>query len=229
MKKFMFHPKNKEVQDFIVAPKTSKFYYPEWMKSMQKSWIASNGRTRLTATGCAPFTDSFTHGYIQELPYDVTFTFDEKTNTVLIKHEDQKHSIISQRGNVEGMPNMLPSFEGFYDIEFSWETAWEPITPKGYSTIYTHPLNRPDLPFYTFSGVIDTDSWSIPGPIPFIIKKGFTGTLPKGTPIVQMIFIKRDDWTAEISDFNEDILNKQSDAIMDSSYKKTIWTRKKFY
>lgn len=229
MKNFKFHPKNKNVEELVVAPQPSKLYYPNWMKLMQKQWTASNGKIRLTATGCAPFTDSFTYGYTQELPYDINLTFDENKNTVIIDHENQEHLFISQRGDVEGMPNMLPEFDGFYNIEFSWESAWEPITPKGYSTLYTHPLNRPDLPFYTFSGIIDTDSWSIPGPIPFIVKKGFQGKIPKGTPIAQMIFIKRDDWNSTILKFDESIIKKQSNDIIDSSYKKKIWTRKNFY
>ena len=34
---------------------------------------------------------------------------------------------------------------------------------------------------------------------PFFIKEGFTGLIPYGTPIVQIIPFKRDDWKSKFS------------------------------
>jgi hypothetical protein len=49
------------------------------------------------------------------------------------------------------------------------------------------------------SGIIDTDSdlfvtW---GQLPFFIRKGFTGIIPCGTPLYQIIPFQRDSWQTE--------------------------------
>ena len=59
--------------------------------------------------------------------------------------------------------------------------------------LFTHPLNRFDLPFTTLSGMVDCDlyrdSW-IHFPAHWH-DMNFSGVLPKGTPIVQCLPVKR--------------------------------------
>jgi hypothetical protein len=68
------------------------------------------------------------------------------------------------------------------------------------------------------------------GNIPFFIKKGFTGTIPAGTPMFQILPIKREDWKSETQEYNdffweEKIKEKQN---FSGFYKKQIWQRKSF-
>jgi hypothetical protein len=77
--------------------------------------------------------------------------------------------------------------------------AWCIKTPKGYSSVFTHPINRPDLPFYTLGGVIDTDKWGEAGSHPFLLKKGWEGIIPAGTPIIQIIPFKREGWVNKVN------------------------------
>lgn len=227
MEKFIFHPKNLEVEECVPAPQPAKNYYPDWMKKMEKSWTAPDGQIRFTATHCAPFTDTFTSGYIQELSSDLNLNFTEIEGKDAVTYSyDGKYKIISQRKDIEGMPNYLPDFYGYYHLEFSWESGWEPRTPDGYSTFYSHPANRLDLPFTTLSGIIDTDQWSVTGPVPFLVKKGFQGIIPKGTPIYQMNFIKREDWQSNISKFDQGFIDMQLNKF--GGYKKNFWARKEF-
>ena len=226
MNNFIFHPKDLEAQENVPAPRPSKYYYPDWMKDMTNSWNAPNKEIRHTATGCAPFTDTFTNGYIQELPCDVKFDFTKIDGIDRVEYFCDGYKIVSQRSDIEGMPNMLPEFYGYYHVEFHWNSAWEPRTPEGYSTLYTHPLNRVDLPFQTLSGIIDTDDWSVTGPVPFLIKKGFQGVIPKGTPIYQMTFVKREDWQSLIAPFDEGFVKMQLSKL--GGYKKNFWKRKEF-
>jgi len=94
----------------------------------------------------------------------------------------------------------------FIDQECSWRQPWTPVLPKGYSMLITHPLNRMDLPFQTLSGIVDYDDFCVeifPNNIPFYIYKGFSGLIPAGTPIFQMIPIKRDSWRSSVSEYDE--------------------------
>ncbi len=59
--------------------------------------------------------------------------------------------------------------------------------------LFTHPLNRPDLPFQTLSGLVDADRFGR-GYVHFPaswLDPDWDGTLPKGTPVVQAIPIPR--------------------------------------
>jgi hypothetical protein len=63
-----------------------------------------------------------------------------------------------------------------------------------------------DLPFQTLSGIVDYDDFiaeRFPNNLPFYIYKGFSGVIPAGTPMYQMIPIKRDAWRSLVSEFDE--------------------------
>jgi hypothetical protein len=92
-------------------------------------------------------------------------------------------------------------------------------------------LNRFDLPFTTTSGIMDSDSYSTSGNLPFFIKKGFTGVIPAGTPIAQLIPIKRTSWTSVPNNNGLQYLeNLQGETVRSEgkSYKKLFWTRKSY-
>ena len=68
-------------------------------------------------------------------------------------------------------------------------------------------MNRFDLPFYTMSGIVESDIWGLPVFTAFFLQKDFIGVIPKGTPIFQIIPFKRDDWEREVSDDDDDLDN----------------------
>jgi hypothetical protein len=77
---------------------------------------------------------------------------------------------------------------------------WTIATPLGYSLLFTHPLNRPELPFTTITGLVDTDTYT-DGLVHFPAHwhdADFNGVLPKGTPVAQCIPVKREKWTSRI-------------------------------
>jgi hypothetical protein len=185
-----------------------------------------------TAKKCIPFLDSLTSGYTQELPCDVRFTCNTEDDDPVIEYRwSGGIRPLSTRREDSRSSNSMPHFDGYYKTEFHWNTFWEPKTPIGYSTLYFHPANRFDLPFMTHNGIIDTDKWSITGPIPFVLKKGFSGLIPAGTPIYQIIFIKREVWNSEASEYDEEYIKNISESarkFVVDRYKKQIWSRKEY-
>lgn len=230
-----FVPRNKEIETVIPAPKPSNKYLPEWFKNMPP--ILSNlDNTSMdeTAKRCMPFLDSLTSGYTQELPCDVNIKnngVDQYGNDLISYDWAGPFKPLSTRVEETRSRNVFPEFYGYYNQEIHWNSFWEPKTPKGYSTFYYHPANRLDLPFTTLNAIIDTDSWYLTGPVPFMIKRGFEGTIPAGTPIYQMIFIKRDSWKSSIAEYNEtkqSQLNYSARKFFQDGYKKQHWSRKDF-
>jgi hypothetical protein len=234
-KQVTFIPGTKDSQLLVESPKPSKRYLPTWFKDMpqEKINIYNNG-TDKTAKLCMPFVDSLSYGYIQELPCDLKIInngVDDDGNDIISYRWFGAVQPCSTRREEFGSQNMLPSFDGYYTSEFHWITNWEPKTPNGYSTMYHHPSNRFDLPFHTLTGIIDTDNWSISGPLPFLIKKGFEGIIPAGTPIYQITFVKRENWVSDKAEYDEDFQKKHFHNVkklMSGGYKKFYWNRKSF-
>jgi hypothetical protein len=85
---------------------------------------------------------------------------------------------------------------------------WTIQTPPGYSLMFTHPLNRIDLPFTTISGLVDTDLF-FDNLINFPARwhdVDFNGVLPKGTPVAQCIPVKREGWKSRIEPLSSEAL-----------------------
>jgi hypothetical protein len=232
-----FLPRSHDVEHALPSPKPSIEFFPTWMKAIPFLPFPYGENPKL----CPPFMDAFSHGYTQELICDVEISVhgkDEEGNDIIqfdlpqpiIDHQIEP---IGSRGALKGAKNLMPKFHGFYRSEQHWESIWEPQTPSGYSTLYTHPLNRYDLPFMTMSGIVDTDVYPVHGPIPFLIKEGFTGLIPAGTPIYQIIFIKRENWKSGRKKFIDSapLLRKliiETKKTFQGGYKKLFWQKKSF-
>src|SRR3546814_11464724 len=89
---------------------------------------------------------------------------------------------------VEGSPLFRP---GWIPVKFRNLWAIEP--EDGWSILYTHPMNRFDLPYRTITGLVDNDRYhDVFTHIPAVwIDPDFTGTLPAGTPIAQCVPTRR--------------------------------------
>lgn len=69
---------------------------------------------------------------------------------------------------------------------------WTLETEPGWSLLFLHPLNRPDLPFRTLSGLVDTDRFGDGyANFPAVPDPGCQGTIPRGTRVAQAIPVKR--------------------------------------
>jgi hypothetical protein len=188
--KVLFIPKDKDTEICIPRPQSSKKYIPNGLKICQLRFqkLMDLDQDDYTAKKCIPFLDSLTSGYTQELACDVYIECNTEEDDPEINYRwSGEFRPLSTRREDTNSSNSMPHFPGYYKTEFHWNTFWEPKTPPGYSTFYFHPANRFDLPFITHNGIIDTDKWPITGPLPFVIKKGFSGLIPAGTPIYQMI------------------------------------------
>jgi hypothetical protein len=59
-------------------------------------------------------------------------------------------------------------------------------------------MHRPKIGVTILEGIVDTDGYNAAVQFPFIIDEGFEGIIPAGTPIVQVIPFKREDWKMQI-------------------------------
>lgn len=237
--KIKFEPFDVESELFFEIPKPAAQSIPKWYKDMpvhmdnekttglnKESVAVSN----LTLKGCSPFLDAITSGYMFVLPFDLEFRRNEQ-NMIGMRWATN-NNFISTHGPSQA-PG-IPTPVGGNDALLKWRPGWRIVTPKGYSSFFTHPINRHDLPFRTFSGVVDTDMYELGVEFPFQLLNTITEEifiLEKGTPICQVIPFKREDWTSGSIPFDEN-KNKISGFKLKSkivrSYKNQFWQKKTY-
>jgi hypothetical protein len=240
MKKIIFVPHDKRCGKEIDMPTPAAVSIENWYKDAHK-FETMNGepasledaksvKAFATFKNCVPFFDGMSAGYTFNTPCDITFYKDDIGITRL-KMEESYEKLAGYRGPAKDFVNP----EGYEKDHFFWYPAWSVKLPEGYSALYINPMNRSNLPFLTFGGIIDNDKLSITGQFPFILKKDFIGVVPKGTPFIQIIPFKRDDWESEMEErSNTDIILSEYRGGFKyrkekvNVYRDKEWSRKKF-
>lgn len=233
--KIKFQPYvDKEID--LIRPEPAKKHLPNWYKTLSSYTVGNtpriheSGASNGTAKKCVPMLDSLSAGY---------FIFLENTVSVFYENEGDKiPKIVWSRGGDDHIgthsphqisKDMIP--EGFLSIPLKFTNYWSIQTPKNYSVLFTHPMNRADLPFFTLSGVVDTDSYHAAVNFPFFLRKGFEGVIEAGTPIAQVIPFRRESWESAILPFDPKLESLQSQNFMRRVvryYKNVHWSPKKW-
>lgn len=220
---------------FQIQP--SSKHIPDWYKKMPLFFdnpgtvlTGGNGNieTNLTVKACSPFFDTFLSGYMVTTNAEIEFSLENNQETVRWRNPVDllsSHNIV-QLGD-------MPAPVDCSSEVFKWIFYYRIETPKGYSCIFTHPLNRHDLPFRTFSGIVETDSYVLPVQFPFQFIKPNTKSfiLPIGTPIVQVIPFKRENWKSEKLEYDKQIENNGKYELFKKvfrSYKTQYWQKKTY-
>lgn len=213
-RKIIFQTENKNFD--ILKPVSSSRMVPDWYRQTEG---AKEGIE--TVKKCIPVLDALTAGYMVRLPADMTWI--PEKNMFFSQSEidlNSDHHYL-QTDKVSLPPEFDPQ-------PHKWINSWFIKTPPGYSTLFIHPLNHLDLPFYSFSGIVDTDKHPININFPFVLRKDFSGTIPAGTPIIQAIPFKRDEWESKVIDDESYSYENGHEIDMPpfNWYKRKWWTKK---
>jgi hypothetical protein len=226
-----FIPTNILPKEVIPIPVPAISVLPDWFKVMEPNitdsttHLTGNSDLNLTIKKCLPFRDALGLGYVFTLGMDLEVTL-EPNGFPEIRWRQSNYTSVGTHP-IDQLPGIKIG-EEFAPIAFKWMNEVVVKTPKGTSLLVTHPLNRTELPFYTLSGVVETDSHDIPINFPFFLKKGFTGVLERGTPIAQVFPFKRDDWESKCLNPKDISVNNALHTFIFSRYKKEFWKRKRF-
>ncbi|HEX2943860.1 MAG TPA: hypothetical protein VHO91_22580 [Rhodopila sp.] len=182
------------LEPHLPRPVPARAALPDWLRRMQnRAFSPTHGAEVRTVKQCPPFVDAMSYGFIMPLPCDVTvadgalsWRWDVPVPTV---HAHPRAPIsFHVPEQVVDSPlhqpdQFLVKFNSFWTIEL------EP----GWSLFATHPVNRADLPFRLLTGLVDSDRFSDVG-ILFPAQwtdPGFSGILPRGTPVAQCFAVPR--------------------------------------
>ena len=202
---------------------------PEWYRRLASHLLPkgeAGHHTKVTLKACPPFLDSMTTGYVIRTEFDLLV--EQINGEPYIQWKDgwvqvQKH--VDDQVAKQQIP------DGYSPHPLKFISPYVVKTPAGYSSLFVHPLNRTDLPFMTLSGVVETDLYYSNVHFPFFIKEGFEGIIPAGTPIVQVIPLKREVWAHEIDEVDKGKLRQTQlklRAKIVRSYKNQWWKKKSY-
>lgn len=221
-----------EFFNIVSMPVPSKKEIPAWYKKSFKfknnnmPSFDKNNYSESTIKSCMPVLDSMSLGYIQKTWCDIYIEIiDEK----IFYRWSSGPQIIYEREDWH--KQLLPTPHAHHNTMLTWSRPWGIKTSKKYSCLFVHPFYHTDLPFTSMPGIIDTDKYHGSGErsVPFFIKKGFFGLIPKGTPMYQIIPIKREPWHSEIKHKGNSVVAEHLKIINTrffDKYKKEFWNKK---
>ena len=205
--------------DFLNEPVPTIQSLPEWYKKADKY----NDNNTSTYKNCVSFFDGMSVGYTFCLPCDIKF-FNENGN-INFKIDEKYLDFISKRPEIK----QFHSPKGYSKNHFAWFPEWGVSLEEGYSALYITPINRFDLPFINTEGIIDNDKIFMPGFVPFFIKEDFEGVILKGTPYMQIIPFKRENWTHSFINASDKEIKHFSpggERKSNNIYRENLWERK---
>lgn len=238
MKRLTFTPASADAELLLSVPHSANRERPPWYRKMPlflrgaaTYGVVAGGNGMIpntTLRACVPFKEALTAGYLITLQADLQVVrrdagFDflwSSENTLVSAHSPEQSP---------GLPSAVAGKPGV----MKWFNEFVTTTPTGYSSLFTHPMNRHDLPFRTFSGVVETDRYPLPVQFPFEMLDfdGDSTIIPKGTPVAQMLPFKRDDFIASVGRFDEAEVRRAGfdlHSVIVSSYRRQWWVRKTY-
>lgn len=218
------------VQDFpdemFLPPLSAKKLIPDWFKK-----IPPHNENDMTVKKCVPFIDAMSVGYTILNHIDIEI-WQTKEGDVRLEWLNEKHKKHMKRWPpIESHPQrQVPGspLVGYTILKFM--SPWIIETPPDYSLLFLPPINRLEIPIVPLVGLVDSDTYQNNVNIPFIHtmlepdeKKH---RIPQGTPICQVIPVKRDNWKAEYSFLDKSQLDKQKELRVTMQEDRVDWYKK---
>lgn len=181
-------------------PQPAYKHLPEWYKN-KESYInnekkpSEDNQTSGTIKRCMPVFDSITQGYLIFTYCDIWVSqkVEQTEDGSIVKspwyqwpayNPVEFHPVIQADTHPNSNGHPYPKFV----------SPWSIKTPPGYSTMFFAPVHRDNV-FTVLPGVVDTDKYNFPVNFPMVLSDpNFEGLIPAGTPIVQLVPFKRDNW-----------------------------------
>jgi hypothetical protein len=195
----------------LMRPVPASKMQPDWWKK-SKVHMIDKGVVGISLRACPAMHDWLSTGYYIATNRDIHCEFNQTLvsggdwhATVPPDGENFEASYASPTHSKHQLMNDNFSFlkgdgsdENPHDA-FKFRVPWSVVTPPGYSCLYLDPFLHQNKYFRTWQGTMDTDMFNTLTDNTQIIMyplsdKSFV--IPKGTPIVQIVPYRREQWTA---------------------------------
>jgi hypothetical protein len=211
----------------IPAPVPSYKAIPEYFKKIkpQSDSHPMNG----TVKRCIPFLDAMSVGFVIPLWCDVFVVAKDGSMSVDFPPNFPQPDTLGSHALAQ-IPSHPLAEKPYGDLLMKWINPWVIETDDGVSCMFTSPLNHIETRFKLMDGVVDTDTYYNHVNFPFVWTGGDGEFfIPKGTPLVQVVPFRRQQFALEICEMDQTRLN-HSQAVLGTkiknAYKDEFWHRK---
>lgn len=204
MPKIKFYQYSEKTSAYAEPPQPATKFVPDWYRkqrgSINDEETLPKGFATATVKKCMPVFDLMTAGYMLTMPCDVYLdsTDPEKLTWSIpasIKQFQADMFSSHEKQQYDEYPiDRSTQHETLFRVMPFWYIKTEP----GYSAMFVNPIHRETSPLTAIPALVDSDKFITEGHLSFIVDKGFKGVIKRGTPIVQVIPFKRDDWESEV-------------------------------
>lgn len=220
MNKIKFYPFNEKTIEFAPQPTPATRVVPDWYKKQpggipeKEEAAIKSGASTSTIKRCMPIFDIMTAGYIIPMPCDlyIDATDPNKISWSIPLGIKMFGSDMIATHSREQYSNYPIDKNRYHQDLFRIMPFWAVKTEPGYSCLFINPIHQDESPFWTFGGLVDTDKFITDGHISMLVEKNFKGVIKQGTPFVQVIPFKREDWEMDIvsvEDSKKEMLNQR--------------------
>lgn len=219
---------------------------PQWYKNLRdiKEKITEKNvektiREHRTAKACVPLLDAATAGYILSMPTDILiYSWIDENNEVQVSVQTPTdlEDVITSHSKFQIETHYLA--KNNLGIALKLANWFYIKTPPGYSCLFVPHLNsdfEDEYGIRFMSGIVDTDTFHLRIQFPFFLTR-ITGKdkpilIPRGTPLMQVIPYKRENWTHTIKESDEKHRLKTAfrfKSVFMDQYKSSFWSKKKY-
>ncbi len=199
----------------VVPVKPAKHFMPRWFKDMdshielpanyekgRKNYFGKKDDTAKKHTGgtvkrCPAIVDLLTEGFI--IPMWCDFLLQRDMETMEWDNKNFPYGIeFHAKEQIYGWDLKKTDFpEGVKFIN-----PWRIYTPPGYSVMFMTPTYQFEKRFTVLPGIVETDTYHHIN-FPTIWHTTKDAIIERGTPFIQVIPFKRDEWDLSVEEMNE--------------------------
>ena len=229
-----FLPANNILLGTAPEPEPTTLNVPNWWKEQtalaDNNQALINGSYKFTVKKCQAIFDALATGYVLKAPIDIFIDSKGEKHDVQVPTDWKNVLPLVISGHPREQVSMMPINKSIFmpDI-LRVHPLWVVKTPPGYSTLFLPPMHGEDLPIQAVPAVVDTDTFTSDGHLSFLVKRGFNGIIKQGTPIVQILPFKREDWDHEICDYDALEIERQRKKVRSTfanGYRTKFWSKK---
>lgn len=210
--KIMFYPFSKESEAFAPRPVPTSKTVPSWYKrqasSFEEDKFLAMGSASSTVKRCMPVFDAMTAGYTLLTPCDIYVDARDPEKLVYsVPHSlgEIRESMFATHTREQYQEYPIDK-DRYHQELLRVNPLWVFRIQSGYSSLILPPLHHEKSPIEALPGIIDSDNIGLTGHFSFIVEKNFNGIIKQGTPMFQIIPIKREPWESEfgtVEDFKK--------------------------
>lgn len=237
MKNITFTTKYDIQPEFYPKPAASNL--PEWLVKMASyggymdmpegvKGVTGYNETNATIKKCVPVNDAASAGYILFTHSDIWVERGQFETDPIYRTRGPLGLSNHDSGQAKNHPVARPNV-----AIPKMNNPWMVKTPAGYSSLFTAPMHNSNGIFTCLPGIVDTDTYFQEVNLPFTFDNPkFSGLIPAGTPMIQVIPFKRDDWEMRIGGKKEideaNKLGRRHTSRLFNVYRSLFWSRKEF-